>query len=237
MYRYEAISVEGFVQQLAANYVANGYWWYVAGKIPERKDPRAVDEKLLDRYGIGISKWARARRKQSGLGNVQYLRHGRFFVLVATTGEHPVFREEPTIRDIRRTIFALGSGDNASDIQAEVTRMVDRAAGTLKFRPALRFEGPVRTRVGADVAPDVLAVLTEALSNAARHAQAKKVTVELAVVDGIRLTVADDGRGMPDDVPQSGLSNMRQRAERRGGHCAITSRPGEGTTVEWWVPS
>jgi signal transduction histidine kinase len=144
---------------------------------------------------------------------------------------------DATIRDIRRTIFALGSGDNASDIQAEVTRMVDRAAGTLKFRPALRFEGPVRTRVGADVAPDVLAVLTEALSNAARHAQAKKVTVELAVVDGIRLTVADDGRGMPDDVPQSGLSNMRQRAERRGGHCAITSRPGEGTTVEWWVPS
>lgn len=102
MYRYEAISVEGFVQQLAANYVANGYWWYVAGKIPERKDPQAIDEKLLDRYGIGISKWARARRKQSGLGNVQYLRHGRFFVLVATSGEHSVFLEEPTIRDIRR---------------------------------------------------------------------------------------------------------------------------------------
>ncbi|CAI9407615.1 sensor histidine kinase [Nocardioides sp. T2.26MG-1] len=144
---------------------------------------------------------------------------------------------DATIRDIRRTIFALGSGDNASDIQAEVTRMVDRAAGTLKFRPALRFEGPVRTRVGADVAPDVLAVLTEALSNAARHAHAKSVSVELAVVDGIRLTVADDGQGMPEDVPQSGLSNMRQRAEKRGGHCTITSRPGEGTTVEWWVPS
>lgn len=144
---------------------------------------------------------------------------------------------DATIRDIRRTIFALGSGDSASDIQAEVTRLVDRAAGTLKFRPALRFEGPVRTRVGADVAPDVLAVLTEALSNAARHAQAKKVTVELAVLDGIRLTVADNGRGMPEDVPQSGLSNMRQRAERRGGHCTISSRPGEGTTVEWWVPS
>ncbi len=144
---------------------------------------------------------------------------------------------DATIRDIRRTIFALGSGDNASDIQAEVTRMVDRAAGTLKFRPALRFEGPVRTRVGADVAPDVLAVLTEALSNAARHAQAKSVSVELAVVDGIRLTVTDDGRGMPDDVRPSGLSNMRQRAERRGGHCTITSHAGEGTTVEWWVPS
>ncbi|ABL80515.1 MULTISPECIES: GAF domain-containing protein [unclassified Nocardioides] len=144
---------------------------------------------------------------------------------------------DTTIRDIRRTIFALGSAENASDIQAEVTRMVDRAAGTLKFRPALRFEGPVRTRVGTEVAPDVLAVLTEALSNAARHARATSVSVELAVLDGIRLTVTDNGRGMPEDVPQSGLSNMRQRAERRGGRCTITSRPGEGTTVEWWVPS
>ncbi len=144
---------------------------------------------------------------------------------------------DATIRDIRRTIFALGSAENASDIQAEVTRMVDRAAGTLKFRPALRFEGPVRTRVGTDVAPDVLAVLTEALSNAARHARARSVSVELAAVDGVRLTVADDGRGMPEDVPKSGLSNMRQRAERRGGHCTITSLPGEGTTIEWWVPA
>ena len=144
---------------------------------------------------------------------------------------------DATIRDIRRTIFALGSAENASDIQAEVTRMVDRAAGTLKFRPALRFEGPVRTRVGTDVAPDVLAVLTEALSNAARHAHARAVSVELTATDGIRLTVTDNGQGMSDDVPQSGLSNMRQRAERRGGHCAITSRPGEGTTIEWWVPA
>lgn len=102
MYRYEAISVEGFVQQLATNYVANGYWWYVAGKVPERKDPSAVDAKLLERYGIGISKWARSRRKQAGLGNVQYLRYGRFFVLLATSGQHPVFEQEPTIRDIRR---------------------------------------------------------------------------------------------------------------------------------------
>jgi signal transduction histidine kinase len=144
---------------------------------------------------------------------------------------------DATIRDIRRTIFALGSAENASDIQAEVTRIVDRAAGTLEFRPALRFEGPVRTRVGTDVAPELLAVLTEALSNTARHARATSVSVELTAVEGVRLTVADNGRGMPEDVPQSGLSNMRQRAERRGGHCTITSLPGEGTTIEWWVPA
>ena len=39
----------------------------------------------------------------------------------------------------------------------------------MKFRPTLRFEGPVRSVVGADLAPDLLAVLGEALSNASRH--------------------------------------------------------------------
>ena len=80
--------------------------------------------------------------------------------------DRPVARErldaavddiDATIRDIRRSIFALGSGDEAADIQAEVTRMVDRAAATLKFRPALRFDGPVRALVGAEIAPELLA--------------------------------------------------------------------------------
>ena len=49
---------------------------------------------------------------------------------------------DATIKDIRRTIFALGSLDEAADIQAEVTRMVERAAAALKFRPTLSFDGP-----------------------------------------------------------------------------------------------
>src|SRR5262249_52205923 len=69
MYRCEAASVEGFVQQLAVSYLVHGYWYYVTGYIPEHKDPRAVDQKLLTRYGIGLSKWSRARRKQAGGAN------------------------------------------------------------------------------------------------------------------------------------------------------------------------
>lgn len=144
---------------------------------------------------------------------------------------------DATIKDIRRTIFALGSMDDAADIQAEVTRMVERAAGTLKFRPSVRFEGPVRTRISATVAPDVLAVLGEALSNAARHAEASSVDVLLAAGEAVRLVVSDDGRGMSDGVVESGLSNMRQRAERLGGRCTVTSEPGAGTTIEWSVPA
>jgi signal transduction histidine kinase len=144
---------------------------------------------------------------------------------------------DATIRDIRRSIFALGSMDDAADVQAEVTRIVERAATTLKFRPTLRFVGPVRTRIRAEVVPDVLAVLGEALSNAARHAESTAVDVVLGVGDDIRLLVRDNGRGVPEGALESGLSNMRQRADRLGGRCVIESSPGQGTTVEWSVPA
>ena len=55
---------------------------------------------------------------------------------------------DATIKDIRRTIFALGSSESDADLQSEVTRLVDRAASTLSFGPRCAFEGPVRTLVG-----------------------------------------------------------------------------------------
>lgn len=99
---HEVHSVAAFVQQLAVSLVGQGYWFYVAGEIPAGKDAAAVDRKLADRYGVVASKWARARRKAAGLANVRYLRHRRFFVLIATRGEHRFFESEPGFRDIRR---------------------------------------------------------------------------------------------------------------------------------------
>lgn len=98
-----ATSVEGFVQQLASCYLRHGYWWYVAGVVPSWKDPESVDEKLIRKYGIAVSESTRARRKRLGKGNLQYLRHDRFFLILATAGEHE-FREKESgaIRDIRR---------------------------------------------------------------------------------------------------------------------------------------
>lgn len=102
-YRCVAVSVEGFVQQLAVAYITHGYWFYVVGEIPEGKDPVKIDAKLVERYGIGISKWARCRRKKQGLANMQYLRHDRIFVLLATKGRHEFFEgERASLRDLRR---------------------------------------------------------------------------------------------------------------------------------------
>lgn len=100
-YRHEATSVGGFVQQLAVGYLAHGHWFFVTGHVPEGKDPAAVDRKLMAKYEVGISKWARARRKASGLANCHYLRHGHFFVLLASHGEHPFFSGEAAFKDAR----------------------------------------------------------------------------------------------------------------------------------------
>lgn len=108
-YRCVATSIPGFVQQIAVQYLVHGYWFYVTGRIPERKDPEGIDRKLMEKYGIGISKWARARRRASGLAVLQYLRHDRFFVIMATHGRHAFFHEErDSVRDARRTPIKYG---------------------------------------------------------------------------------------------------------------------------------
>lgn len=107
-YQCDAPTVSGFLQQLAVAYLGHGYWFYVTGHVPEGKDPAAVDEKLLRKYEAGISKWARARRKRAGLANVQYLRHGRFFVLLASRGRHAFFEGEAHFKDAREEPIRFG---------------------------------------------------------------------------------------------------------------------------------
>lgn len=102
-YRCVAHSRDGFVHYLVTSLVCRGYWFYVTGRIPDGKDAESIDRKLTEKYDCAISKAARWRRKKLGKANVQYLRCGRFFILIATKGEHRFFQEEANIRDIRKT--------------------------------------------------------------------------------------------------------------------------------------
>jgi signal transduction histidine kinase len=83
----------------------------------------------------------------------------------------------------------------------------------------------------------ILRVAQEAMANAARHADASTVRLELgAVAGGAMLEVTDDGRGF-DTSPASaanggvGLRLMRERVAEVGGELVVDSRPGTGTTV------
>ncbi len=92
MYRCEATSLEGFVQQLAVSYVGNGYFFYVTGCVPEGKDVHAVDAaKLIARYGMDAAYMVEGAKKQAGSANLQYIRYGRFFVLLATHRDTSLF--------------------------------------------------------------------------------------------------------------------------------------------------
>jgi signal transduction histidine kinase len=80
-------------------------------------------------------------------------------------------------------------------------------------------------------------VVSEALTNAAKHAHASVVNVELDTADSVlRLAIRDDGVGGADPGQGSGLIGLSDRIEALGGTLEVTSRPGEGTTVLVEVP-
>ncbi|MBR7834866.1 GAF domain-containing protein [Actinospica durhamensis] len=150
---------------------------------------------------------------------------------------------DDTIKVIRSTIFALHSHElalkDAPSVRAEVLECCERVAEQLGFNPSVRFSGPVDTLVSEEVGEQLVAVLREALSNAARHARASKVDVALTV-DGTTatLTVADDGVGIPAGrARRSGLANLADRAARLGGGFAVAPGVDGGTVLTWTAPT
>jgi signal transduction histidine kinase len=83
----------------------------------------------------------------------------------------------------------------------------------------------------------------EALSNVVKHAEAKRVRVELRATEtALDLAVHDDGQGVdPERLGEPGASGygvvgMRERAELVGGHVTVSPREGGGTTVRLSLP-
>ena len=89
----KARSVDAFLSQLI-RYVSSGHYFYITGRIPKRQDPAAVDAKLIALYDIAKPRWARARRRLRGTAGIHYLRHDRFFALLATHGQHQFFNAD-----------------------------------------------------------------------------------------------------------------------------------------------
>jgi GAF domain-containing protein len=153
-----------------------------------------------------------------------------------------------TIQEIRTAIFALQQGptEAPSGLRTRVLREINMAAVPLGFKPAHRFVGAVDTAVGDLTGKNLIAALREALSNAFRHAEAARieVVVDATVIlpdgrPGVRLTVADDGVGIPAGGRRSGLKNLKRRAESLGGDSWYGPGIGEdggGTTVVWQAP-
>ncbi|MCW2783301.1 MAG: histidine kinase, partial [Marmoricola sp.] len=108
---------------------------------------------------------------------------------------------------------------------------------------ARRSAVPVRLDVQADArAPEPIElaayyVVSEALTNTAKHAHATVADVRMAVGEGVlRVCVRDDGRGGADLTRGTGLVGLKDRVEALGGRISLYSPPGGGTTVEIALP-
>ncbi|MDA2811795.1 GAF domain-containing protein [Nocardiopsis sp. RSe5-2] len=146
---------------------------------------------------------------------------------------------DDTIRQTRSAVFTLRHEDEERrSLRTRILDAVAAATGPLGFPADLRLEGPIDGAVPDALGEDVVAVLVEALSNAARHARASRVDVEVRAVVGGDLTVEvrDDGVGLPEEGRRSGLGNLAERAERRGGTFTARRRSEGGTRLEWRVP-
>ena len=116
---------------------------------------------------------------------------------------------------------------------------LEPALKTLARRSSIRVNLDIRTQERFPEHVEVAAffVISEALANAAKHANASRVHVLVDATSGaLRLDVRDDGVGGADPERGSGLIGLRDRVEAIGGTFRMISRRGEGTHLQIKLP-
>lgn len=141
------------------------------------------------------------------------------------------------IEEIRSTIFQLKSPlQKNGDFRQRIQQVVADLTENREIITTMRLHGPM-TAVGDALAEHAEAVAAEAVSNALRHSGASRLTVEVDVADMFVLDVSDNGCGIPaGNSRNSGLANMKRRAEQLGGGCEVSNPPEGGTRVHWVAP-
>ena len=144
------------------------------------------------------------------------------------------------IRELRNYIFHLRPQEAATmGFSRGLTELAREYEVNALVRPDLEIRTGTEAQVPARIVPDVLQVVREALSNAAKHAKASTLTIIAHVAEQrVTIEVADDGVGFEAGTAQvgRGLENMRERADALGADLEVTSATGEGTTVRLRVP-
>jgi signal transduction histidine kinase len=145
-----------------------------------------------------------------------------------------------TIKGMRHMIFELRPTvlDNLG-VAPALVEYLETVGGSFEFD----VEDELDEEPVGEVRLILYRIAQEALANVRKHANASRVHVRLAHRDGGYLVqVEDDGDGFdPPEMLRSapghlGLSSMRERAEMAGGWCKVHGLPGNGTTVEYFIP-
>jgi signal transduction histidine kinase len=153
---------------------------------------------------------------------------------------HAQAASRANLADIRRLVWALRPVElGEAPLAAALTRVVAQWGEANAITTTCVIEPIPPLHADADVA--LLRATQESLSNVARHAGATRVMVSVSVIDElVLLTVEDDGRGFVHVETMSsekvGLSGMRERVRRFGGHLLIESTVGVGTSLTVAIP-
>lgn len=158
---------------------------------------------------------------------------------------------DETIAQIRTTIFALSDNKTPGSIRNEIVRLVQDASVNLGFMPEISIDGPIDSYIDQEVGDNLLATLSEALSNIVKHAHASKASVTVTIGKDIMLKVQDNGCGLAKNATTrgNGLANMYNRAVKLSGE--FTTGPLDfnyhslnygdldhsGTELTWKVPA
>lgn len=162
----------------------------------------------------------------------------RALASIGRLGEQLIASTRRIVSDLRPQILEdLGLAAALENLAAQFTQRSGIACevDTAALRPAEEAQA-------APAWACLYRVAQEALNNVGKHAQARQVRIRLAcdAPQALRLTVADDGIGLPAErrpAPNAfGLLGMRERVRAVGGTLQLRSRPGEGTTVEVCLP-
>jgi streptogramin lyase len=150
---------------------------------------------------------------------------------------------EGYIRQARRSIMDLRTPTLATgDLPQAIREAAELAIGGRPVALDVTVKGTPHA-CAASVEEQLVLIGQEAVNNAVRHGQARRVAIEVDYRDDhTSLRVADDGVGFDPEVASKaaghyGLVSMRERAEQVRGRITIASKPGSGTQVETVVPA
>jgi signal transduction histidine kinase len=152
--------------------------------------------------------------------------------------DRAIDRLNTTIRDIRNFIVGLASGAPEATLESALRAVIAET----HLDPATRLELDIdeadglQDRLAPEAVNEILQITREALSNVARHSDARVASLSLrAVGRQAELVVEDDGKGFDIGAPRGpghfGLANLHDRAASIGGTLRIESEPGGGTRI------
>jgi signal transduction histidine kinase len=161
---------------------------------------------------------------------------------VATSLETAVELARTHLSEARRSVVALRPNvGNGEDVATAIKRLAGLGQRTTDVPiEVIVDEMP---RFGDGVEREIIGIAQEALTNAVRHARARKINIHASAVRslGFRLSVADDGRGIAKEHRGTGfgMTSMQERAERIGASLTVVTAPRSGTEVvlAWEPPS